>query len=102
MTAGAEAGDLANGALISLAVVALVALGFAVGRWRVLGVLAGVVVLALVGSDALYFGLGVNLAGYCGEPRCDPGPLPLSLGLLFLPAVLALAALGVALRRRRA
>ena len=37
------------------------------------------------GSDVLYFGFGVNLIGYCGEPACDPGPIPTSLALFCLP-----------------
>jgi hypothetical protein len=43
---------------------------------RPLVVLGAVMTAALVVSDLLYFGFGVNLIGYCGEPKCDPGPIP--------------------------
>jgi hypothetical protein len=61
----------------------------------------------LIALDALYFGAGVDPGSavhrpiYCGEPRCDPGPLPVSLGLFFLPPAAALVTMGVGLRRRR-
>ena len=94
-------GDGVTALFLLLLGLAFVALGFAWGRTRAVWVVALVLVLAAVGLDALYFGLGLNLAGYCGEPECDPGPIPLIIGIPFLPMPLALICLGVHIRRVR-
>jgi hypothetical protein len=87
-------------ALVLIAIgIALAVLGAVWGRWRAVPVVGLLYSAPLVLLDALYFGLGLNLGGYCGEPKCDPGPLPLSLLLIALPIVLALTALGVLVRR---
>lgn len=90
-------------ALLALGIaVALIAYGFAWGRWRALGVLVTALAVPLIVSDVLYFGADVDPLGwYCEPDECDPGPLPASFGLLLLPAALGMAASGVALRRRR-
>ena len=96
-----EAGDAITGVLMTAAGIGLVGLGYLVGRWRVLIAVAVVIAVPLILSDVLYFGADVDLPGYCGEPKCDPGPIPMSIMLLFLPAILGLTALGVLGRRRR-
>jgi hypothetical protein len=88
--------------VILLAVAAgLFAFGFASGRFVVLVVLGAVMTAALVISDVLYFGFGVNLIGYCGEPKCDPGPVPALLAVPFLIFPLFFVALGVRVRQDR-
>jgi hypothetical protein len=94
-------GDVVSGVVLVAFGVALVAFGYAWGRWRALAVLAAVWTIPLAAADLLYFGLDVNLLGYCGEPDCDPGPIPMTVLLLFLPVGLTLAGGGVAARRRR-
>jgi hypothetical protein len=94
-------GDFVTGVVIVAFGFALAAYGFRWGRWRALTVLAAVWSFPLVASDVLYFGFGVDLLGiYCGEPVCDPGPLPATLVMFYLPVALALTGAGVALRRR--
>ena len=94
-------GDGVAATLLVVLALAHVAVGFAWGRWRAIAyVAAGFIVLA-VGLDVLYFGLGLNLAGYCGEPECDPGPIPMVFALLVLPVPLVLTAIGVGLRHLR-
>ncbi|HEX8054551.1 MAG TPA: hypothetical protein VF517_16310 [Thermoleophilaceae bacterium] len=78
-----------------------VAFGFAWGRSRAITVVAFVLTVASVGLDALYFLFDVNLAGYCEEPKCDPGPIPMSIMLIVLPVPLALTYIGVHVRRVR-
>jgi hypothetical protein len=88
--------------VILLAVAAgLFAFGFASGRFVVLVVLGAVTTAALVISDVLYFGFGVKLIGYCGEPKCDPGPVPAVLAVPFLIFPLFFVALGVRVRQDR-
>jgi hypothetical protein len=96
--------ELAHAALAVLTLVgssaALVGFGFAWGRFRALAVLTALWTIPPVASDILYYGFGVNLIGYCGEPVCDPGPIPASISAFFLPFPLFLAAVGVRLRQR--
>jgi hypothetical protein len=67
----------------------LVAFGFTSGRFIALAMLGAAMTAALVISDVSYFGFGVNLIGYCGEPKCDPGPIPAVIAVPFLiPSVL--------------
>lgn len=94
-------GDVVSGVVLAAIGAAVVAFGYAWGRWRALAVLAAVWAIPLIAADLLYFGLDINLLGYCGEPDCDPGPIPMTVLLLFLPVGSALAASGVAARRRR-
>ena len=94
-------GDAVTALVLVLLGLAFFALGFAWGRRRAIVLVALVLAVPTVALDALYFGAGVDLPGYCGEPECDPGPIPASLGLAFLPVPLALTTLGVALRRSR-
>ena len=94
-------GDAVTALVLVLLGLAFFALGFAWGRRRAIVLVALVLAVPTVALDALYFGAGVDLPGYCGEPECDPGPLPASLALAFLPVPLALTTLGVALRRLR-
>lgn len=94
-------GDVVSGVALAAIGAALVAFGYAWGRRRALAVLAAAWAIPLVGADLVYFGLDINLPGYCGEPDCDPGPIPMTILLLFLPLGLALVAGGVAARRRR-
>ncbi len=94
-------GDFVTGVALLAFALALVGFGFAWARPRALLILAAVWTVPLVGSDLLYFGLGINLVGYCGEPKCDPGPLPATLGLLALPIALVLAFAGITVRARR-
>jgi hypothetical protein len=94
-------GDFVTGVALIAIALALVALGVRWGRWHAVLVVAVLYSAPLLLLDALYFGLGLNLAGYCGEPKCDPGPVPLSFGLILLPVVLGLPALGVVGRRGR-
>jgi hypothetical protein len=72
--------------IVILLVVAagLVAFGFTSGRFTALVMLGAAMTAALVISDVLYFGFGVNLIGYCGEPKCDPGPIPAIIAVPFL------------------
>jgi len=90
-------GDFVTGLLLVAVALTLIAIGFLWGRWRALVVVAALWAIPLLFLDGLYFGLGVDVPGYCGEPECDPGPLPASLGLLVLPLALALVAVGVRL-----
>jgi hypothetical protein len=87
--------------IVVLIVVAagLVALGFAWGRFIALVVLGAVMTAALVICDVLYFGFGVNLIGYCGEPKCDPGPIPSVIAVPFLIFPLFFVAIGVRVRQ---
>jgi len=92
--------DSGMAVLIVLGIVGVKALiGFAWGRWKTLVVVAVLAVVPTVVLDALYFGLGFNPSGvYCGEPKCDPGPIPMSIMLILLPVALAGVALGVVAR----
>ena len=93
-------GDFVTGVVLVGLALALFAYGFRWGRWRALGVLAAVWVVPLIAADVLYFGFGVNAFGsYCGEPECDPGPLPATLLVVYLPVALALSGMGVRTRR---
>jgi hypothetical protein len=95
-------GDFVFGVVLVGLALAVVAFGFGWGRWRALAVLAAVWTVPLVLSDALYFGSGANPFGfYCGEPKCDPGPLPATLIIFWLPGALVLSGAGIALRKRR-
>jgi hypothetical protein len=99
------ASHFAHDALSVLAVVgacaALVGFGFAWGHFRALAVLTALWAIPPIASDILYFGFGVNLIGYCGEPLCDPGPIPISMIVIFLPFPFFLVAVGVRLRQRQ-
>jgi hypothetical protein len=95
-----ESGDMLTGIGLVVAAASIVVYGFVWGRWRALIPLAVVWTVPLILADLLYFGFGVETVRYCGEPTCDPGPLPASLGILFLPIGLALCSVGVVLRRR--
>jgi hypothetical protein len=80
------------------AAVGLVIFGLAWRRFIVLAVLAGVMTAAFALSDILYFGFGINLIGYCGEPQCDPGPIP---AIILTPALifpLFFVAIGIRIR----
>src|SRR4051812_33603635 len=77
---------------------ALIAVGFAWPSGRTLAGGSLLFSTPLVALDLLYFVLGINLAGYCGEPKCDPGPIPLSVMLMALPFLLILMWIGIELR----
>jgi len=104
LSVGASSIEWGGDVLVAAAVVAiavgLTAYGYAWPRWRALGILAVLWATPLLISDALYFGFDVETLPYCGEPDCDPGPLPASLGLAALPVALGLAAAGLKARRR--
>jgi hypothetical protein len=89
--------------IVILLVVAagLVAFGFTSGRFTALVMLGAAMTAALVISDVLYFGFGVNLIGYCGEPKCDPGPIPAIIAVPFLIFPLFFVAIGVRVRQDR-
>jgi hypothetical protein len=93
-------GDVVNGLVIALIGGGLISFGYAWGGSRAIYAMAALLTIPLVASDVLYFGFGVNLLGYCGEPKCDPGPIPVTLGLVFLPPALVLTWVGVVIRRR--
>lgn len=71
-------------------------------KLKALTVVAAPAAVPTVVLDALYSGFGFNPSGiYCGEPKCDPGPIPMSGLLILLPAALTSVALGVVARSLR-
>lgn len=94
-------GDLITGAAIVLVAAVLGAIGYATGRFKVAVLLALALAAAALVSDLLYFSFGINLGDYCGEPKCDPGPIPLAWTVPFIPLLLAPVGFGVAVRTRR-
>lgn len=95
-------------ALVICLIVEILAAGIMGWRLRVhialLGITA-IVVTTTVTLDAIYFTLGKDPLdlGYCGEPQCDPGPIPATIGLVFLlPMYWAITAtIGLVARLKR-
>jgi hypothetical protein len=94
-------GDVVTGVVLAAVAIVLFVLGYVSGRWKAPIAVGAALVVALVASDLLYFGLGVNLAGYCGEPKCDPGPIPAIFALPVVPLAVIPGMAGVAARRQR-
>lgn len=77
-------------------------LGYMTHRWLAVLLVPLVYVAAFLVSDLLYEVAGLNLAGYCGEPECDPGPIPASFFSPFVYVGAAVAgAAGIGLHQTR-
>jgi hypothetical protein len=96
-------GDFVMAVLALGVAVALVGVGFRWPSWKVLLLVAAACALPVLAFDALWLS---GLIDYCeatpaNPDPCDPGPIPASLSLTFLPFVLLLVAAGIAMGARR-
>ena len=99
-------GAIVMPSLLAVVAASLVATGFTRPLLSTAALMAAGWALGAVLMDAAFFGGGIRLAPYCGEPECDPGPIPAVFSVVMIPVGVMLVAAGIGIgrikRRQRA